>query len=100
MVKHGIYGKLEKERTNLTALLSTDEGNTWSGGLLIDGRAKVSCPDGQQLEDGSIIVVTDRDRTGEREISFLRFTEKDILSGTTKSTRTIISLGKENTKSK
>ena len=100
MVKHGIYGKLEKERTNLTALLSTDEGKTWSGGLLIDGRAKVSYPDGQQLEDGSIIVVTDRDRTGEREISFLRFTEKDILSGTTKSTRTIISLGKENTKSK
>lgn len=91
MVKHGRYGFLESTRAKLTALLSRDEGRTWEGGLLLDARGDISYPDGQQLPDGSIVVVNDFNRLGRREISFLRFDEEEILSGEAKRSRKIIS---------
>jgi hypothetical protein len=68
-------------RTNLTALLSDDDGRTWRGGLLLDGRAQVSYPDSVQAADGRIYVVYDRERHGAKEILLAVFTEEDILAG-------------------
>ena len=75
-------------RNNLTAMLSEDEGETWQGGLLLDGRDAVSYPDGTQAEDGTIYVVYDRERGyGEpdcsghaREILLAKFTPEDVLA--------------------
>jgi hypothetical protein len=60
------------------AFVSRDDGLTWSRGLLLDQRPGVSYPDGQQAEDGTIHLVYDRDRTGEREIVQVSFREADI----------------------
>jgi len=68
-------------RTHLTAQLSSDDGATWSGGLLLDGRSAISYPDGFQAPDGSITVVYDRERTKAMEILFATFTEADIEAG-------------------
>ena len=93
MVKHGGFGKICASRKNLTALLSEDDGETWWGGLLLDGRDGCSYPDGVQLPDGSLVVVSDYSRTKEREISFVRFSPDDVIPGVRKLERRIISLG-------
>ena len=95
MVKHGGYGKVYASRKNLTALVSDDEGRTWWGGLLLDGRDGCSYPDGVQLPDGSLVVVSDFSRTQEREISFVRINPDDIVRGRAKVERRIISIGKK-----
>ncbi len=66
-------------RSHLTALLSEDDGETWTGGLLLDERPDVSYPDAAQAPDGTIYAVYDRERYGAGEILMARFTEKDIL---------------------
>ena len=81
LVKNGPIDK-NVGRRELTAYLSGDEGRTWAGGLLLDGRENVSYPDGQQLSDGSIVVVYDRNRLADKEILFAKFTEEDVLAGT------------------
>jgi hypothetical protein len=43
-------------RKELTAFLTTDEGKTWSGGLLLDERNNVSYPDIAQAPNGDIYV--------------------------------------------
>ena len=68
-------------RDNLTAMISEDEGRTWKGRLLIDGRDDVSYPDGVEDDDGNIYVVYDHKRGSEREILMTIFTEEDILAG-------------------
>lgn len=68
-------------RSHLTASLSSDEGKTWLGELVLDERDKVSYPDGVQAPDGSIYVLYDRDRRKECEILFAKFTEADVLAG-------------------
>ncbi|MEA4823580.1 MAG: sialidase family protein [Clostridiaceae bacterium] len=68
-------------RNNLTALLSDDDGATWRGGLLLDGRANVSYPDGAEDDAGNHYIIYDRERTGAREILLARVTEDDILAG-------------------
>lgn len=73
-----IDGKLQTDRAHLSAFLSTDDGRTWTGGLLIDERLEVSYPDGDQLPDGTIVITYDRARKTDREILFARFTEADI----------------------
>lgn len=83
MVKHGGYSKIPSDRRDLTALVSDDEGDSWWGGLVLDSRPGCSYPDGQQLPDGSIVVVSDYDRVGVREISYVVFTADDVLYGTT-----------------
>jgi len=80
LVKHGPIGE-KTGRSHLTACVSADEGQSWSKGLLLDEREEISYPDGQQGEDGTIYIVHDRSRTGEREILMSRFTEDDVLAG-------------------
>ena len=77
MVKHHNTEK----RMRLTALLSNDDGRTWSDGLLLDERGTVSYPDGIQMEDGRIFIIYDRNRTTDRQILMAVFTEADVLSG-------------------
>ena len=71
-------------RNNMTAFLSKDGGRSWPHRLLLDARENVSYPDADQTSDGTIHVVFDRDRTGDKEILYSRFSEADILSGTSK----------------
>ncbi len=68
-------------RQELTAFLSTDDGKTWPGGLLLDERGKVSYPDIAQAPNGDIYVHYDRDRNGAAEILFARFREEDVQGG-------------------
>lgn len=68
-------------RSRITAFLSVDDGRTWSGGLMLDGRQHVSYPDAVQDRRGTIYVVHDRERTGAKEIVFHRFTEADLHAG-------------------
>lgn len=91
MVKHDGYSKVVG-RERLTALLSEDDGRTWWGGLLLDQRRGCSYPDGQQLADGSVVVVSDFDRTGAREISFVRFRPEDVIAAGPRPERRIITV--------
>ena len=70
-----------KGRSNLTAFLSTDDGKSWSAGLLLDERSNVSYPDIAQAPNGDIYVHYDRDRGGAAEILFARFREEDVQAG-------------------
>ncbi len=81
LVKHGKIDERTQGRSHLTALLSSDDGQTWQGGLLLDERNGVSYPDGVQSPDGSLYISYDRERAKEREILFAKFTEADILAG-------------------
>lgn len=78
LVKNGPVDK-NVGRRELSAYISKDEGRSWVGGLMLDERQGVSYPDGQQLADGSIVVVYDRNRMDDKEILFSVFTEKDVL---------------------
>lgn len=80
LVKHGPIDK-NVGRKELMAYISKDEGKTWIGGLMLDERENVSYPDGQQLANGSIVVVYDHNRLSDKEILFARFTEDDVLAG-------------------
>ena len=80
LVKHGAIDE-RIDRSHLMAFLSEDEGNTWSDGLMLDEREKVSYPDGVQAEDGTIYVIYDFERTGAKEILMARFTEDCVAQG-------------------
>ncbi len=70
-----------RERNNMMAKLSFDDGATWVGGLMLDARGEVSYPDGTESEDGLIYITYDHERYDAREILMAVFTEKDILAG-------------------
>ena len=80
LVKHGPIHE-NTGRSHLTAYASTDDGESWSTGLLLDEREDISYPDGQQGGDGSIYITYDRSRTGDREILMSRFTENEVYAG-------------------
>jgi len=80
LVKHGGFDQ-KTGRSHLTAFLSKDDGKTWGGGLLLDERAGVSYPDGQQTPDGLIRIIYDFSRTGERNILLATFREEDAAAG-------------------
>lgn len=80
LVKHGPIDK-RIGRSHLTAFLSTDDGQTWEGGLLLDERSGVSYPDGQQTDDGLIRIVYDYSRTDARHILMATFREEDVAAG-------------------
>jgi len=80
LVKHGPIGE-KIGRSHLTAFISTDDGRTWTGGLLLDERPGVSYPDGQQTADGLIRIIYDYSRTGERHILLATFREEDAAAG-------------------
>ncbi len=67
-----------KVRSHLTAFLSDDDGQTWSGGLIVDERKSVSYPDGVQAPDGTIYLIYDFERGKAREILMATFTEEDV----------------------
>ena len=99
LVKHGPVD-VKTGRSHLMAFISKDDGNTWTNGLLLDERKGVSYPDGQQLQDGTIFIVYDYNRTTDQNILLTSFSEDDILAGTDKKIievyrrRTIISKGR------
>ena len=76
-------GPLDQDvgRSRLTAYLSTDDGDTWQGGLVLDERDQTSYPDGGQNSDGVIFATYDFQRYDAREIYVARFTEEDVLAG-------------------
>jgi predicted neuraminidase len=80
LVKHGWIDEALTARSHLRAFISSDEGKTWRGGLLLDGRTGVSYPDGIQDEQGRIAIIYDRERARQREILLARFTEADVLA--------------------
>ena len=68
-------------RNNLTAMLSEDDGATWSEGLLLDERNDVSYPDMAESPDGFINIIYDYNRYSDKEILLAHITEDDILAG-------------------
>jgi hypothetical protein len=68
-------------RSHMTASLSDDDGKSWYGHLLLDGRTNVSYPDGIEAPDGRIYVIYDRERSKAKEILMAVFTEKDVAVG-------------------
>jgi arylsulfatase A-like enzyme len=80
LVKHGPL-ETKTGRSDLMAFVSTDDGLTWGGGLLLDERKGVSYPDGQQAADGTVRIIYDYSRTGDREILMASFREEDAAAG-------------------
>ena len=82
LVKHGPIDQ-RTHRELLTAYISTDNGKTWKGGLMLDERHPVSYPDGVQAPDGRIYIIYDHGRYPgtAREILMAVFTEEDVLAG-------------------
>lgn len=70
-----------KERRNMTAYLSEDDGKTFPYRACFDTRDNVSYPDAD-FYDGKIYVIYDRERSGAREILMITFTEEDVKNGT------------------
>ncbi|MBU6302298.1 MAG: glycoside hydrolase [Verrucomicrobia bacterium] len=82
IIRHGReITKATAKRKELTAFLTSDEGKSWSGKLLLDERNDVSYPDIAQAPNGDIYVHYDRERTGAAEILFARFREEDVQAG-------------------
>lgn len=80
LVKHGPLDE-RTGRSHLTAFLSDDDGKTFGGGLLLDERGGVSYPDGLQAPDGTIYIIYDYQRTGDKQILMATFTEADVRAG-------------------
>lgn len=70
-----------KGRNNLTAMLSEDDGHTWSDGILLDERNDVSYPDVTETADGYLHIVYDYNRYSDKEILVATLNEDDILAG-------------------
>ena len=70
-------------RRDLTAFLSDDDGNSWQGGLLLEGRQGRDCSysDICPFADGTIGVLYDYGRADPGEILLARITEADVLVG-------------------
>lgn len=79
-------------RSHMTAMISRDDGKTFEGYLLLDGRTDVSYPDAVEGSDGYIYIIYDRERgalyhadrdysKAAREILMAKVTEADILAG-------------------
>ncbi|MBQ0105516.1 MAG: exo-alpha-sialidase, partial [Armatimonadetes bacterium] len=75
----GVPGEPYVHRTDMTVLLSEDEGETWKYKKIIDRREQLSYPD-VDFYDGKIYLTYDRERMGAKEIYFLKFTEEDIMN--------------------
>ncbi|MEA1950849.1 MAG: sialidase family protein [Planctomycetota bacterium] len=78
LVKHGPIDQ-RTGRSHLTAYLSDDDGKSWQGGLLLDERRGVSYPDGAQSPDGTVYIIYDYSRTGEKKILMAAFSEEDVM---------------------
>jgi len=67
-------------RVDMTAYVSDDEGETWTGGLLLHA-GDCAYPDGDEAPDGTIHVVFDGDRYVKQELFDVAFTEADVRRG-------------------
>ena len=67
-------------RNNLAAMLSYDDGESWTKPLIFDERDGVSYPDAVE-HGGRIYVIYDHNRTTDKEILAAVLTEADILFG-------------------
>jgi hypothetical protein len=82
LIRHGTdLTKATPSRRELAAFLSTDDGRTWTSGLMLDERNGVSYPDIAQAPGGDIYIHYDRNRSTDAEILFARFRDEDILAG-------------------
>ena len=80
LVKNGpLHERTSREQ--ITVYVSDDDGQTWTGGLVLDGRKNVSYPDLTESADGFLHVVNDFEREKAREIVHHRFTEADVRAG-------------------
>ena len=79
MVKNGPLDR-DVGRKELAAYVSDDDGETWSGGLVV---WKDSCtyPDGDQAPDGTIYLTFDADRFTKQDVHLAVFTEADVRAG-------------------
>lgn len=71
-----------KQRTNLSAFLSSDDGKTWPNRILIDERKDVSYPDASEDKKGTVYITYDRERYNAKEILLVKLTEKMIIDST------------------
>lgn len=68
-------------RKELAAFISKDDGKTWEGGIMLDGRDRVAYPDIFEAQDGFIYVSYDHGRNSAKdEILFAKFTAEDVLA--------------------
>ncbi|MDD2455786.1 MAG: sialidase family protein, partial [Kiritimatiellae bacterium] len=81
-VKHGlkVNDRNNGRRSNLTAWVSDNDGETWKGGLLLEPLT-CSYPDGVESPDGTIYIVYDHERDRAAELRMARFTEADVRAG-------------------
>ncbi|MBO4631935.1 MAG: exo-alpha-sialidase [Lentisphaeria bacterium] len=77
-----IHNDSSRQRTNLTAELSDDDGKTWSSSIVLDSAANVSYPDAVESDDGRIFIIYDCGRMTFKEIRMAQITEEDIIAGT------------------
>ena len=80
LVKNGPMDR-RTDRREIRAFVSDDDGETWTGGLMLDPRYETSYPDAAEAPDGFIHVVNDRNRCTTAEILHHRFTEADVRAG-------------------
>jgi hypothetical protein len=80
LVKHGPLDT-PTSRSHLMAYVSTDDGKTWTDGLMLDERLGVSYPDGQQSPNGLIRIIYDYNRVTDRTILMATFREEDVAAG-------------------
>lgn len=69
-----------KQRRELTAFISQDDGRSWSKGLIIDARIACTYPDAQQAADGTIYLTWDFNRSKDQEILMTTFREEDVIA--------------------
>jgi hypothetical protein len=79
-LKHGPLDERTR-REQLMAFVSDDDGATWQGGLMLDGRENVTYPDGVQAPAGTIYIVYDYKRTPNGQVLMAKFTEGDVRVG-------------------
>jgi hypothetical protein len=87
-----LSGGNPKQRRDLTAFISKDDGKTWSGGLVIDDRVGCSYPDVQQVADGTIYFCWDYQRSREQELWMTTFREEDVLAASAEATARVKSI--------
>ena len=75
-----LSGGKPKQRRELTAFISKDDGHTWSKGLVLDDRVGCSYPDVQQAADGTLFMIWDFMRSRDQEILMTTFREEDVLA--------------------
>jgi len=75
-----------KQRRELTAFISKDDGKTWTGRLVLDERVGCSYPDVQKTPDGTLYMIWDFMRSRDQDILMTTFREEDVLAANDEAT--------------